>query len=160
MKHWSFYDPTTGRFLGSGGSFKDESMMQANTPDGMAAIEGRYDHEAQRIDMATGSIVDYQPPQPSADHEWDEEAKRWALSRTAQDRSRLLGDLDALDKKQGRALREAILAVLPDGPERVRLAALDAEAAELRTQLSGKAQAAASTAVAEVSTLAVPVANG
>lgn len=160
MKHWSFYDLATGRLIGSGGSFKDEAMMIANTPEGAAAIEGRYDHESQRVDLKTGEVVDYQPPQPSSDHEWDEEAKRWALSRAAQDRNRLLNDLDDLDKKQGRALREAILAVLPDGPERVRLAALDAEAAELRTQLSGKALAAESTEAAPELTPVVPAVKG
>lgn len=135
MRHWHFYDPKTGRLLGSGGSFKDEAMMRANLPPGMAAVEGRYDHESQRVDVETGSVVDYQPSQPSAEHSWDEVSKRWALTRAAQERNRLVVEMDSMEKKQGRALREAVLALLPDGPERDRLAAIEDQIAESRALL-------------------------
>lgn len=118
MRLYSFYDAQTGLF--TGGTFSTNvaepcahsSSVAANTPAGCAAIEGRFDHLAQRLDVervaredsdaltawsehkdgpapspvvATAAhMIDYQPPAPSADHEWSASTKRWQLSAAAQ----------------------------------------------------------------------------
>jgi hypothetical protein len=36
--------------------------------------------------LTTGKVVDYQPPQPSDDHEWNHVIKRWQLNHAALER--------------------------------------------------------------------------
>lgn len=134
MKRWTFYDPSTGRLLGSGGTFKDEAMMRANLPEGMAAIEGRHDHECQCVDLETMTVVDFVPEQPSEEHEWDGESKRWALSRAALDSRATRDAIQKLEMSQHRPLRE--LSIDPNNAKaRQRLADLDARIAALREKL-------------------------
>lgn len=85
--------------------------VRSNTPDGHGVVEGRHDHLSKRVDVerlaredsdaltawdrsgerpkapvATAAhVVDYVPPQPSSDHEWDAVAKRWRLTQAAQE---------------------------------------------------------------------------
>jgi hypothetical protein len=50
-----------------------DTAVALNTPADHMAIDhpedGRLDHLSQRIEVATGNVVDYQPP-PSPDREW------------------------------------------------------------------------------------------
>jgi hypothetical protein len=81
-------------------------------------------------------LVDYQPPAPSADHEWDGETKRWRLSAAttakAQARAAALVAIAALETQGIRPMRELTLG-LPGAQE--RLASIDSQIAALRASL-------------------------
>lgn len=83
-KTWSFFDAETG--LLTGRTYRGDELA-ANTPEGQAAIEGVFDWLCQRVDIATGQVVEYQPPAPPDDAlrtwAWDAGAKHWIPSPTA-----------------------------------------------------------------------------
>ena len=84
MRTVSFYHKDTGLFNGAHLTASSSTSVDINTPDGYAAIDGHYDHLSQRIDVETKTVIDYQPPAPSVDHEWNIATKRWQLSAGAQ----------------------------------------------------------------------------
>ena len=89
MKHFHFYHAETGLLHGDGLAVNGpgaEEMAKANCPPGHKPIEGHLDHLSQRVNVETGEVVDHQPPQPSADHEWHAESKRWRLKKEAAER--------------------------------------------------------------------------
>jgi hypothetical protein len=136
-KTWSFYD-ATGLFVGRTFTGPSENL-EMNTPQGHAAMEGVHDHLSRRVDLETGETVDWQPPQPSADHVWNADTKRWQLHQAVQDklvrRQAAVGRIAALEALQARPLRE--LARDPSSAEaRKRLAAIEAEIAALRIDLA------------------------
>jgi hypothetical protein len=85
----------------------------------------------------TAHVIDYQPPAPSADYEWNADTKRWQLNAAttakAQARTAALATIATLDTQSIRAMREHALG-FPGAQERV--AAIDARIAELRKSLS------------------------
>jgi hypothetical protein len=132
---YSFYDETTGDF--SGRVFSGSARLVAlNTPTGYVAISGRFDRLSQRVDTKTGEVVDYQPPKPDDDHEWNTERRRWvkkpdvlvAERRGAAARKRIA----ELEASQLRALREHALG---DATAVDRLRAIDDEIKTLRADL-------------------------
>lgn len=151
MTVWSFYDPKTGALAARTFRGRDK-LLTLNTPAGLAPIEGQLDPLSQRVDVEalaasdsadhpSNFIVDYRPPQPSDQHEWDVKSRRWRLTLEAQqevERDELARrEIAAIEQLSGpRAVREALIAVLPDGtPEKSRLLELDAEAAEQRKNI-------------------------
>lgn len=136
MKSHSFADKETGLFSGVHFSTSNSEMLEANTPAGHFAVEGHYDHLSQRADIATGEVVDYQPPRPSVDHEWNDTTKRWEMSAASQAkidaRSAALAGITALEAQGIRAMREAQLGV---AGSQERLAGIDAQIAQLRRDL-------------------------
>lgn len=91
MRHVTFYDEHTGALHPLTIIASSDEAVELNTPSGYVVIDhppdGRYDHESQRVDLSTGKVVGYQPPQPSPDHEWNAETKRWTPN--AETRARL-----------------------------------------------------------------------
>ena len=77
---WHFYTLSDGLLLGREFS-GPEYTLGPNIPAECGAVEGRYDHLCQRVDVATGEVIDYQPPAPADDasvtHAWDTQPKRW-----------------------------------------------------------------------------------
>jgi hypothetical protein len=135
MKTYSFYHKETGVIAGmSFSSTADDAAL--NTPPEHIAIEGRHDHLSKRVDIATSEVVDYLPPQPSSDHEWDAETKRWqlnaAVTTKAQARAAALAAIATLETMTARCMREALLGQ-PEGLDRV--AAIDGQIANLRALL-------------------------
>jgi hypothetical protein len=112
----SFYDPETGIFTGRQfrGAFR---ILEANTPAGMKALIGRYDHRTQRVDVETGKVVVYAaPPDP------------------VENRNRDRASIRALEATQLRAMRELMLD--PGNTDaRRRLVEIDAEILGLRGRL-------------------------
>ena len=80
----SFYHKETGLLHSNHLTVSDEAAIALNTPPDHIAIDGHHDPLSKRVDVATGEIVDYQPPHPSEQHEWDATTKRWQLSAAAQ----------------------------------------------------------------------------
>jgi hypothetical protein len=109
---WSFADIETGMF--DGRSFSgSEIALQLNMPDGVIAVPGEADHLSQRFDLETGAVVNYQPPRPSQEYEWDVETLRWRLSAEAARQKQILQSAQAraleLENSQSRAVRELLL---------------------------------------------------
>jgi hypothetical protein len=136
-----FYDEVTG-VIHERSIVTDTDAVTAakfaalNAPRGHVAIEGQYDHLSQRVDIATSTVIDYQPPAPSADHEWNTATKRWvvkaAVTARAQAKAAALAQIAVLEAKGIRAGREAQLGM--EGAQE-RLKALDYEIAGLRAQI-------------------------
>jgi hypothetical protein len=84
-KTWSFYDTATGA-IAPGAMTCTAAQVAANTPPGHSTIEGRFDHRSQRVDLATGQVVDCQPPAPADDElrtwAWNADTRRWVASPT------------------------------------------------------------------------------
>jgi hypothetical protein len=82
---YSLYDKTTGIFTGTKLSCADQYLQQ-NVPSGMSPMAGDYDDLSQRVDLATGAVINYQPPAPLNDTmqtwAWDVPTMRWASSPT------------------------------------------------------------------------------
>lgn len=137
MRTWSFHHKDTGLFNGSTYSCdNDKTPIAANTPPDHIAVAGVYDHLSQRVDLATGKVVDYQPPQPSPDHEWNAETRRWQLTAAAAAKGiaaeTARAKIKQLEASQHRAVREALLG---DQAALKRLASIDFEIKTLRSQL-------------------------
>ena len=113
MSTYSFYHPETGQIHHQAFGTDDARMLKANTPAGYVATPGCLDPLSQRIDVTTGEVVDYQPPSPSADHEWNATTKRWQLNAavTAKREARrsALASIAALEASQDCAIRELSL---------------------------------------------------
>lgn len=134
----SVYSKDTGLFVGrtlTGTSLSDE-LLAMNLGDSEAHIEGHHDHLSRKVDLATGEVVDHQPPTPSTDHEWNDATKRWQLQAAAQakhdDRQSALAQIAAIEARQPRAIREAILGY--DGAA-ARLRDIDDQVIALRSKL-------------------------
>jgi hypothetical protein len=136
MRMVSYYDNVTGLFNGDQVIVSDNAAIESHTPAGHTAIDGHYDSLSQRIDLATGQVVDYQPPPPSPDHEWNVESKRWELSAAIATkqaaRSSALLAIGQLEAKGIRAMRELALSV-PGAVDRLR--SIDDQIAALRADL-------------------------
>jgi hypothetical protein len=104
MNLYSFYHKETGAIHQKRFSTDDPTQVRGNTPADHIAIDGHHDHLSKRVDVSVPpelvddisprgfvvgkriahKIIDYQPPAPSAQHEWDAVKKRWQLSAAAQ----------------------------------------------------------------------------
>ena len=141
IRHWSFYDKETGLLTGQIFGATDESALLVNIPKGQSAVEGEHDHLSCRVDIATGLVVDYQPPAPNADHEWDDASKRWKLNPEAAARAdrkngaaARVSHLEA--NVQPRAQRELLLSIAKRmGIDGGRAQDIDDEIAKLRIDL-------------------------
>lgn len=93
----------------------------------MRAIDPEY--EAQSGE----TVLDHYPPEPGEMPAYD---AALAAQATAQANGTLQAQMDALDGGgQARAVRVALLAILPVGDEQARLQALETQVATLRAQL-------------------------
>lgn len=138
MKTYSFADPITGAISPETVTCSDKQAA-ANIRPGMTRIVGALDHLSQRVDIETGDVVDYQPPAPSALHEWDAVIKRWKLpdaviAAQAEQRA-LLAMITRIEAKQLRSLRELMLDPA-DKAARDRVTAIDSQIAALREKLT------------------------
>lgn len=136
MKTYSFYDKATGAIHPTIFSSDDDSQLANNTPADNIAIDGQFDSLSQRVDIATGLVLDYQPPAPSADHEWNAITKRWQLSAAAQSKidnhNSAITGISSVELRSLRALREWALG-MPGAADRLK--AIDDEITSLRPQI-------------------------
>lgn len=135
MKTWSFYDPATGRFTGKRFT-GNERTLEANRPQGLAAIEGEHDHLSRHV--VDEEVVDWQPQQPDAEHEWNADSKRWQRRREVielEERSTLaVEEIHRLEASQLRPMRE--LALNPANEDaRERLNAIEQQIVMHRARL-------------------------
>jgi len=135
----SYYHKDTGMFKDHHLTASDDKMVALNTPTDHIAIEGHHDHLSRCVDIKTGEIVDYQPPQPSSDHEWNIKTKRWQFSAEAIERKArkpdALSKIAKLEDSQHRIIREAVMALILGQETKTHyqhLAGIDDEVALLR----------------------------
>ena len=81
---FSAYDPLTGlfdgsHFIGTVSNLPGMLIVKPNT----SYIMGEHDKLSQRVDLTTGEVVDYIPPQPAPSFSWDAATKRWAYVASA-----------------------------------------------------------------------------
>lgn len=114
-------------------------LLSVNTPEGCIAVAENLDHLSQRI--VGGVVVDYQPPPPSVDHEWNGTTKRWQMKPDVLAKQNMkaaaLVTLTALDQSEIRALSDVIAGLdILDPEARARLLAIrslkDAERSKLK----------------------------
>lgn len=84
MSTWSKYSLADGRLTGVTVTCSGD-YLDANVEADCGCVIGEYDALSQRVDLATGLVIDYQPPQPSPDHAWDAELRRWLYVPTLAD---------------------------------------------------------------------------
>jgi hypothetical protein len=120
MRTAHFYDLSTGVFTGESFSFSGrDDVLASNTPPGCGVYEGDIDWLSNRIDVETKQILDYQPPPPDVDHEWNLQTKRWQKRTDVVAREQRTADaiaeIQSLEKLQVRSISE--LLVDPDATE-------------------------------------------
>lgn len=82
------YSLETGLFLGTGFAVEPRTpeAVEAHTPDGCALYEGVVDTLCQRVDLQTGELAPYLPPEPletdAYRFEWD--GRQWQPIAKAQ----------------------------------------------------------------------------
>jgi hypothetical protein len=87
LRQYHFYHEATGLLSAYSLALNvpdgHDELVSRNCPSGHKAIEGHLHPSRHRVDVGTGKVVDYQPPAPSVDHEWDEVTQRWQLNAAA-----------------------------------------------------------------------------
>lgn len=79
MNTFSIYDIYTGLFTGGQYQGPSASLREQldHLPENLSYVMGAFDHLSQRVDLATGDVVDYVPEQPGPRWQWHGETKRW-----------------------------------------------------------------------------------
>lgn len=117
MRHWSFYREDDGAFTGESFASTIPDHHLAQLPAGCAAKEGAFDHLSQRVDLTDTAhpVIDWQPPQPSPDHEWNPEQRRWRLKPAAEEkaarRARARDRIRQLEQEELRVARVLLLEI-------------------------------------------------
>jgi hypothetical protein len=113
-RRYSFYRESDGHFIGRR-IMADPASVKQKTPAGCVAMEGYFDRHAQRVDLASGRVV---------------EDASLGTARTAQRQSEsALRIINELELRSLRRLREILATEDP------MLKALDDQVAELRAKL-------------------------
>ena len=80
---YSFAHQETGLFNGTILTTNSPEAVTANTPADHIPVAGAHDPFCRKFDHETRQVVDYVPPQPSEDHDWNDQARRWVLKPSA-----------------------------------------------------------------------------
>jgi hypothetical protein len=124
MKAYSFHHKETGIFNGVV-RMCDEATLALDAPEAdHVVIEGHHDHLTKRVDVATGEVIDYTPPQPSK----AQAAAADKINRNNAARARIL----QLEASQHRHVREHCLGISSAADE---LRKIDEEIFSLRSQV-------------------------
>ena len=78
MSTFNFYKQDSGMFVGVALSCIGDHLP-GNVPPDCGCIMGEFDHLSQKVDMTTGEVIDYIPPQPSVNHAWNSENEAMAV---------------------------------------------------------------------------------
>lgn len=123
MKTWTIYTTATGALLPWTITATDVARVAANLAPGQAAVEGSWDSQAWRVDLATKQVV---PKSQSSGIE----------VRRARELARVQMRIQAAEDTQDRACREIVLALgkgqLVQPAAVQRASAVDATIAALR----------------------------
>lgn len=132
-KNFTLYDRATGMFKPSH-YFGNPALHETEE---LAHMVGHFDALSQKVDLSDKekpAIVDHQPPQPSAEHEWDGKTKRWVpnAAMRAHHEARLAAQTRIADLvAPERALIRRLLLDPSDADARRALTAIDDELRQL-----------------------------
>jgi hypothetical protein len=139
MRRFHFYDAVTGVLNQNCvviNAPNADVAAAGNCPPGHKTIEGTFDYLSQAVDVTTGQVIAYQPPQPTPDYEWNATDLRWRLTAAVaakqQASAAALAAIETLEGKGIRAMRELALGM---AGAQERVAAIDAQIATLRENL-------------------------
>lgn len=139
MRLVSFYQKETGLFNAIHLTTSDEGTIALNIPPGNASVDGHHDHLSKQVDIATGQVIEYQPPRPSEQHEWNASTKRWQLTAAALEQNKkrpeALARIAALDDESLSLMREGMLELMTGQDTKQtyqRLAGIEEEITSLR----------------------------
>lgn len=107
-------------------------LVELQVHDGEAVYDGVLHLNCMRIDLATGQPVPFVPRAPAADFVWDSQQRIHVLSEKGEKKQRAQAEVDQLERKQQRALREFALGRTD---ARDKLQAIEDEIAEKRKDL-------------------------
>lgn len=112
MMQFSLYRDATGEFIDRTVTCPAYAIVDALLahPD-CSFVMGEFDPLSQRVDLLTGQVVDYVPPQPSPDHVWNTTTKRWDYIKPA---ALALADAKAAARQQINRLCAARLSAIRD----------------------------------------------
>jgi hypothetical protein len=112
MSTFSLYDEQTGLFIGVVAECVPTGIgdMLISHPH-CSFVMGEFDALSQRVDLATGEVVAYQPPAPSEHHAWNAGTKRWDYIKPA---ALVLDDAKADAQRQANQLCAARLSAIRD----------------------------------------------
>lgn len=142
---WSEYELSSGLFTGRQISGPTGYVPPASGTH--AYVEGSYHRDSAKVDLSASSsssvVISYKSPQPSPDHEWNEETKRWVLTQEAAAKinadAHARASIQRIEAGNARTMREVLLALLPeDHPMRSRLQEADDEIRALRANILQK----------------------
>lgn len=113
MKIVSFYHKDTGLLNSVQFMCSDDADLVLNTPKNHAVIDGHHDSLCKKVDIESKTVVDYQPLQPSENHEWNNFTKRWVHTKEYQvrleKRNAAAFQISMLECRQPRILRKIAL---------------------------------------------------
>lgn len=138
MKSVQFFDAATGLWTGVQFRGADDDIA-ANAPAGSVPLDAvEFPHAMRLVD---GALVEYQPPAPDADHEWNAQTRRWQLSSDAAgriQRKRAAQDaIEVLERQQARAMREHAIGRGGTAAQlKKRLEDIDDQITALRSQIT------------------------
>jgi hypothetical protein len=136
VRTFSFYHEDTGVLNGTVALCSDAKVLKANTPADHMAIEGAHDGSRLKVDIETKELIDYQPPRPSPDHDWNGTTKRWELNAAVAAKKAAAAaarsKISSLVTSQHQDVRKHILG---DVTALARLQAIDAEISQLEKDL-------------------------
>ena len=87
-REWHIYRLADGALTGQSLWVEegDDQVLSSNTPTGCGAVTGVTDWQAQRVDLETLEVVDWQPPAPANDElrtwSWSADVRRWVSTPT------------------------------------------------------------------------------
>ena len=85
MNNWSFYDNATGLLLDLAYT-GDEALLRQNTPAGAVAIQGYFNRLNKKVDVVSGSVIDWKPEAPIDSAlltwSWNAKSKLWDSAPT------------------------------------------------------------------------------
>jgi hypothetical protein len=137
--NWFVYRLADGLFTGEVQSAK--KIDKVAIPEGCGRTQDASDWQSQRVDLASGAVINFQPPspEPSEDFTWNADTRRWeatqdALTRQATART-AQAEIGALELASLRPLREMMLGVLDTRGAINRLEDIEEKIRELRASL-------------------------
>ena len=143
MRSVSYYHKGTGEIHGKTVVASDDRAIELNKPSPEhIALDNPdsglpFDPLSQRVDVSTGKIVDYQPPPPSADHEWQGTTRRWILNQATRERDEnkraARARIASLADGERHLIRQLVLNP-SDAAARGALQAIDTEIAQLLSE--------------------------
>ena len=156
MKTVSFFHKETGALHGNQLICSDDAVVALNTPPDHIAVDGHYNCLSQRVDVPmppelvddinqygctvgkriVHRVIDYVPPSPSTEHEWNPETKRWVLNLATvaeeQKRAAATARIAQLEASQHTWIRRHVLG---DNTALAHLQEIDDEVAVLTGEL-------------------------